>query len=73
MSIDRSKCRSQATTSSDEFSDNECRVAYAMRVIEQLARQVIQAGTSGTIGVEIPYKDGKLGRVKRLHIDFQAD
>jgi len=53
--------------------DNQSRVEYAKLAIEQMARLAIQEGQSGTIGVEIPIKDGKLGKVKRLQIVFQPE
>ncbi|MFZ5828910.1 MAG: hypothetical protein ACOY3P_02435 [Planctomycetota bacterium] len=53
--------------------DLESRVAYAKKAIEQLARQAVADRSSGTIGIEIPVKDGVLGRVKRLIVDFQPE
>jgi len=52
--------------------DNQDRVKYAMRSIQELATEVVRQGTSGTIGVEIPFKDGKLGRVKQIRIVYQT-
>jgi hypothetical protein len=49
-------------------SDNRSRVEYAKRIIEELAVSAIQTGCQGSIGVEIPVKDGKLGKVKQMHI-----
>jgi hypothetical protein len=49
-------------------SDNRSRVEYAKRIIEELAINAIQAGCQGSIGVEIPVRDGKLGKVKQTRI-----
>ena len=57
----------------DRPSDNESRVEYAMVSIQEMAVGAIEAGHCGTIGVEIPIKDGRLGKVKRLQIVFQAE
>jgi len=54
-------------------TDNQGRVEYAKRAIEQMAKLAIQEGQSGTIGIEIPIKDGQLGKVKRLQIVFQPE
>ena len=53
--------------------DNESRVEYAMLSIQQMAIDAIQSGHCGTIGIEIPVKDGRLGKVKRLQIVFQSE
>lgn len=52
---------------------NRTRLEYAQVSIEAMALEAIRSQSSGTIGVEIPIKDGKLGKVKRLRIDFQQD
>jgi hypothetical protein len=57
----------------DPPGENQRRVQYAMLSIEEMAIAAIRAGLSGTIGVEIPVKDGKLGKVKRLQIVFQPE
>jgi len=44
-----------------------------MLSIQEMAVDAIRAGHSGTIGVEIPIKDGRLGKVKRLQIVFQPE
>jgi hypothetical protein len=46
---------------------------YAQLSIEAMALEAISSQTSGTIAVEIPVKEGRLGKVKRLRIDFQPD
>jgi len=53
--------------------DNQSRVEYARQAIQELATDAIRAGHSGTIGVEIPVKDGRLGKVKRLQIVFEPE
>ena len=53
--------------------DNQSRVEYAIQAIQALATDAIRAGHSGTIGVEIPVKDGRLGKVKRLQIVFESE
>lgn len=57
----------------DRPTDNRSRVEYAKLSIEEMAVDAVRACHSGTIGVEISVKDGKLGKVKRLQIVFQAD
>jgi hypothetical protein len=49
-------------------SDNRSRVEFAKRAIEELAVSAVQTGCKGSIGVEIPVKDGKLGKVKQMHV-----
>ena len=57
----------------DSRTENQSRIEYAKLAIEQMAIHAIRSGQSGTIGVEIPVKDGKLGKVKRLQIVFQQE
>jgi hypothetical protein len=57
----------------DRPNDNQRRVEYAMVSIQEMALHAIRAGHSGTIGVEIPVKDGRLGKVKRLQIVFEPE
>ena len=57
----------------DRPTDNQGRVEYAVRLIEEMAIEAIRSGQSGTIGVEIPVKNGRLGKVKRLQIVFQPE
>ena len=57
----------------DRPGDNQHRVEYAMVSIQEMAIDAIEAGHCGTIGIEIPVKDGRLGKVKRLQIVFQPD
>lgn len=54
-------------------SENRVRLEYAQLSIEAMALEAISSQTSGTIAVEIPVKEGRLGKVKRLRIDFQPD
>ena len=54
-------------------TDNCSRVEYAKDSIEQLAEDAIHARHSGTIGVEMSVKDGKLGKVKQVNIVFQPE
>ncbi len=44
---------------------------YAKQMIHEMADEVVREGSSGTIGIEIPVKNGVLGKVKRLQILFQ--
>lgn len=53
--------------------DNQRRVEYALLSIQELAVEAARRAISGTIGVEIPVKNGTLGKVKRLKIVFQSD
>jgi len=53
-------------------TDNWDRVEYAKASIEEMALEAVQNGRNGTISVEIPVKEGRLGRVKRLQITFQS-
>ena len=57
----------------DRPFDNQSRVEYAVQSIEEMAIHAIRAGHSGTIGVEISVKEGRLGKVKRLQIVFQPE
>jgi hypothetical protein len=50
------------------FSNNRCRIEFAKRAIEELAISAAQPGCTGSIGVEIPFKDGILGRVKQVQV-----
>jgi hypothetical protein len=61
-----------ATVASLE-DEGKPRIEYAKTAIEQLAQQAICAQCNGTIAVEISVQDGRLGKVKRLQIDFQPD
>jgi hypothetical protein len=38
-----------------------------------MAARAVSDRQSGTIGIEISVKDGMLGKVKRLMIDFQSE
>ena len=53
------------------MGDNRTRVEYAQMAVEEMAIDAIYARRNGTIGVEISIKDGILGKVKRMQIDFQ--
>ena len=52
---------------------NRRRKEYAKEALEELCLQAMENGQTGTIGVEIPVKDGRLGKVKRVNITFQPD
>jgi hypothetical protein len=54
-------------------NSNEDRINYAKQVLEEMAIQVSRTRQNGTIGIEIPVKDGKLGKVKRMSITFQRE
>ena len=49
-------------------SDNRSRVEFAKRAIEEMAVTAVQTGCKGSIGVEIPVKAGKLGKVKQVRV-----
>jgi hypothetical protein len=68
------KLKQQTTTtvgSRSAVNSNEERIEYAKSSLDEMAHQAICGRQSGTIGVEISLKEGKLGKVKRLLIDFQ--
>jgi hypothetical protein len=52
---------------------NDDRIEYAKQMLEEMAVHVTRTRQNGTIGIEIPVKDGKLGKVKRLSITFQRE
>jgi hypothetical protein len=52
---------------------NQSRVEYAKLSIEEMAMNAIRNRRSGTIGVEISIKDGKLGKVKQFQVVFQRE
>jgi hypothetical protein len=54
-------------------TDNQSRVECAMVVLQEMAIEAARRRHSGTIGVEIPIKDGKLGKVKQLQIVFHPE
>jgi len=56
-----------------DAGENESRIEYAKAAIEEMATKAIRGRRSGTIGVEVAIKDGKLGKVKRLVVDFQPE
>ncbi len=62
-----------STSVVDRPRDSQSRVEYAMLSIHELAVEAIRSGHSGTIGVEIPVKDGRLGKVKRLQVVFEPE
>ncbi len=51
--------------------NNHLRLEYAAKAITNMVAEAVREGQSGTIGIEIPVKDGKLGKVKRVQILFQ--
>jgi hypothetical protein len=53
------------------MGENRAKVEYAQRAVEEMAIDAIYGRRNGTIGVELSIKDGILGKVKRLQIDFQ--
>jgi hypothetical protein len=55
------------------INGNQARILYAQQILEEMASQAARAGQSGTIGIEIPVKDGRLGKVKRMCITFQSE
>ncbi len=62
----------EAVAADGQRTDNRGRVEYAVECLTKLAAEAVRDGTSGTIGVEIPFKDGKLGRVKEIRIVYQS-
>ena len=57
----------------DRPKDNQSRVEYAMESIQEMAVDAVRSSHSGTIAVEIPVKDGRLGKVKRLQIVYEPE
>ncbi len=57
----------------DRPTDNQSRVEYAKLAIKEMAINAVCDAYSGTIGVEIPVKNGKLGKVKRQQVVFQRE
>ena len=55
------------------FDMNSDRIEFAKASIAEMALEAIRTRQNGTIGIEISIKDGKLGKVKRLLIDFQPE
>jgi hypothetical protein len=47
---------------------NRSRIEFAKRAIEELAATAVRSGGKGSIGVEIPFKDGVLGKVKQVQL-----
>lgn len=58
-------------TEGDGSSNLREQIAYAEQALREMADEVAHNGYSGTIGIEIPVDNGKLGKVKRLKIFFQ--
>ena len=58
---------------SDGLNGSEARLAYAKQMLEEMAVEAVLTKQNGTIGIEIPVKDGRFGKVKRLSITFQRE
>ena len=54
-------------------TDNQSRIEYAQLAIEQMAFDAVCGGHSGTICVEVPVNNGRLGKVKRLQVVLQRE
>jgi hypothetical protein len=67
--------RGQATRGlpAEVACNNRDRVEYAKKSLEEMARVAAAHCQNGTISVEIPVKDGRLGKVKRMQIVFQRE
>lgn len=59
--------------SHDSPPTNRSRIEYAQQSIKDMATEAIRNQQSGTIGIEISVKSGRLGKVKRVRIDFQPE
>ncbi len=57
----------------DRPTDNQSRIESAKLAIKEMALDAVCGGHSGTIGVEIPVNNGRLGKVKRLQVVMQRD
>ena len=57
----------------DDGVESEARITYAKQILEEMAVEAVLSKQNGTIGIEIPVKDGRFGKVKRLSISFQRD
>lgn len=55
-----------------EFANSD-RIAFAREMLGEMAAEAAREGYTGTIGIEIPVKDGRLGKVKRLQILYQEE
>lgn len=73
MTVDQATVAAPRTHSDNRAVPNRRRVAYAQRSLEEMAAEAARSSYSGTIGIEIPVKDGRLGRVKRLSIVFEPE
>ncbi len=49
----------------DGWADIRQRVACVTRMVEEMAEQAVDGTYTGTIGIEIPVRRGKLGEVRR--------
>ena len=52
---------------------NQSQINHAVRVLQEMALEAVSYRQSGTIGVEIPVKDGRFGKVKQLQIVFHPE
>jgi hypothetical protein len=59
--------------SHDSPPTNRSRIEFAVESIKEMATEAIRNQQSGTIGIEMSVKSGRLGKVKRLRIDFQPE
>jgi hypothetical protein len=66
----RGPCVGDART---EKAENQERINYAQLALEEMVLDAIRKGSTGTLSVEIPVKDGRLGRVKQMRIDYQPE
>jgi hypothetical protein len=57
----------------DSPPNNRSRIEYALQSLNKMAMDAVRNQQSGTIGIEISVKSGRLGKVKRLWIDFQPE
>jgi hypothetical protein len=59
--------------SHDSPPSNRSRIEYAIQSITEMAAEAVRNRQSGTIGIEMSVKSGRLGKVKRVRIDFQPE
>lgn len=70
---DNGRSRRPRPTAAELREDNQDRIEYAKLAMEEMVIDAICNGRTGTISVEIPVKEGRLGRVKRLRVEYQPD
>jgi hypothetical protein len=59
------------TSDEERISSNRQRRLDAIRTLERLLREAADEEFRGTVAVELPAKDGRLGAVKETRIRFR--